>query len=239
MAETKAAKAAREKAEAEAAAAEQQAADEKAATDTSQGSDDTAPEGDGDTSGGSDIEADDTSGDDAVQAQREDEAKARSEAEAANEEEAALLAAAPGGERTALAGGDEGSTTVSTTAGNARPASGPLDPPQADVENKDASDDDPDNRVYGDAAGPRDVHEDTEPVDAEFVDSDGNAVEYDDIFEDDGKTFVTTKVRVYEVFTFPNTTTEGKRLAYAQGRKVPRGEAENVRKRITKNAQIL
>ena len=188
------------------------------------------------------LKPDTESSDDAVQAQRDEEAeakaKARAEGEAKNEEEALLLAAAPGGQRTALTDGNEGSTMVAHTAGSPRPASGPLDAPVADVENLAASDDDPDNRVYADEAGPRDVFEGTEGAKARFVDADGNEVTADDMFEDEGKTFVTTKMRVYEVFTFPNTQVEGKRLAYAAGRRVPRGEAENVKNSLTKNVQI-
>lgn len=259
MAESKAQKAAREKREAEErAAAEQQeatatestgdASAEQGVTTESTEGDKTAPEGSEEASqsgtGTESPEAEDTSGDADVQSQREDEAEAKAKAlaegEAKNEEEAALLAAAPGGQRTALTDGGEGSTTVSKTAAHARPASGPLDAPQAGVENLDASDDDPDNRVYGDEAGPRDVHEDTEPTKARYVDAEGKALSADDIFEAvEGKSFVVTKVRVYEVFTFPNTDTEGKRLAYVAGKRVSVGEAANVKQQISVNAQIL
>lgn len=180
--------------------------------------------------------------DDPVQKQRAEEAQAKADAaagEPVSEEDALLLAAAPGGQRTALTGGKEGSTTVTHTAGHPRPASGPLDSPVTGIENYAATDDDPDNRVYADEAGPRDVFDD-EPTKARYIDADGNALDYDDIFDssDTTKTFVTTKTRVYESFVFPNTTTEGKRLAYSAGKRVARGEAENVRNQISVHSPI-
>ena len=184
--------------------------------------------------------------DDPVQVQRREEAEARTAkaAEATadlSEEDQRLLGAAPGGQRTAMTGGREGSTKVTHTAAQSRPPlSGPLDAPVTNVENYAATEDDPDNRVYADEAGPRDVHEDTEATKARYVDEDGNAVTGDEMFDDDGtKTFVTTKMRVYEVFTFPNTKVEGRRLAYAAGRRVPRGEAENVKAQISVNSQFV
>jgi hypothetical protein len=179
---------------------------------------------------------------DPVQRQRREEAEAAAKAAAGpevSEEDALLLAAAPGGQRTALTKGKEGSTTVTHTAAQKRsPLSGPLHAPVNDIENLRATEDDPDNRVYADEAGPRDVFKDTEATKARYIDADGNPLSYDDIFEDDGKTFVTTKTRVYETFVFPNTVTEGKRLAYAVGKRVPKGEAENVRNQISVHSPI-
>lgn len=162
-------------------------------------------------------------------------------------EEQALLDAAPGGQRTLLTGSSEGSTKVRDTAAFASPASGPLHDPVNDITNLNARDDDPDNRVYGDDAGPRDevltgvgVETQTRIVDGNgnapetrFLDGEGNPLSYEDIFDDQpNRTFVTTKVRVREAFVYPNTDTVGYRIAYTEGKKVPRGEAENVRRMI-------
>ena len=183
-------------------------------------------------------------GDDPVSRQRREEAEKAAEAAKGpevSEEDRLLLAAAPGGQRTALTDGREGSTKVAHTAAQARPPlSGPLSPPVTDVENLAATDEDPDNRVYADEAGPRDVFEDTEPVKARYVDAEGNPLDWDEMFaEESGKTFVTAKVRVYETFIFPNTVVEGRRLAYSAGRRVARGEAENVRSQISVHSPIL
>jgi len=173
-------------------------------------------------------------GDDPVSRQRREEAEAAAAAKAEaegtlSEKDKRLLAAAPGGARTALAGGKEGSTVVTHTAANPRPASGPLDAPVTGIENYAATEDDPDNRVYADEAGPR-LGDDLVEPERRFVDEAGNDLAYDAIFEDDpSKTFVTAKARVYETFVFPNTETEGRRLAYVPGKRVPRGEADNVR----------
>jgi len=193
-------------------------------------------------------EPDDTSGLSEVEKQRQEFLDERAKAEFgeapdAEGDEALLTAAAPGGATTAVEGSKEGSTVVSQTAASPAPAgplSGPLDPPQSrDVLNRAASEDDPDNRVYADEAGPRDVFEGTEATKARYVDADGNEVDYDGIFEDDGKSYVTAKQRVYETFIFPNTEVEGKRLAYAKGRRVPRGEAENVKRQISVHSPIV
>lgn len=186
-----------------------------------------------------------TDSDDPVQAQRREEAEVKAAAAAGDEvseKDALLLAAAPGGQRTALTDGREGSTMVTHTAASpAPPLAGPLHHPVNDITNLAATEDDPDNRVYADEAGPRDVFEGTEAAKARYVDADGNKVGYDDIFDDPdaNKTFVVTKARIYEVFVFPNTTTEGRRLAYAAGKRVPRGEAENVRNQISVHSPIV
>lgn len=205
-----------------------------------------ASEGGGDGTQGTERPEPNLGDNDPVQTQRDEEAKAKVEAatgEEVSEEDARLLGAAPGGQRTAMTDGKEGSTTVSNTAASPRPSgplAGPLSSPLRDVENFAASEDDVDNRVYADEAGPREVFEDTETPEAEFIDADGNGLSYDEMFEDDGtKTFVTAKVRVYERFIFPNTTTEGRRLAYAAGRRVPRGEAENVKNRISQHVRFV
>lgn len=227
---------------------------EQAAADAEARAGLTQPEGEGDGSedvvveGGvrKPLDPNYVDSNDPVQVQRREEAEARDAAVAAgtadlSEEDQRLLGAAPGGQRTAMTKGKEGSTTVTHTAAQSRPPlSGPLDAPVTGIENYAATEDDPDNRVYADEAGPRDVFEDTDPVKARYVDADGNALDYDGIFEDvENKTYVTTKTRVYETFLFPNTTTEGKRLAYAAGKRVPRGEAENVRNQISVHSPIL
>lgn len=231
------------KAQAEAAKPVVDAAKDEAAAIAKAAKDEAAGKGEGNPGGV--LRPDVRTSDDPVQQQRAEEAADAEKAAAENpmlggsKKERELLAAAPGGARTALTGAGEGSTTVSMTAASPRPASGPLDHPVTGIENYAASEDDPDNRVYADEAGPRDVFDNTEGTKAAYIDRDGNSLDFEDMFEDDGKTFVVTKVRVYEVFRFPNTEVDGKRLAYAAGKRVPRGEAENVRNLISVNAQIV
>lgn len=64
-----------------------------------------------------------------------------------------------------------------------------------------------------------------------LVDADGNELSADGLFDDSdaSKTFVTTKTRIYEEFHYPNTTEVAKRLLYAEGRRVPRFQADRIK----------
>lgn len=63
-----------------------------------------------------------------------------------------------------------------------------------------------------------------------LVGEDGKSVSADSLFEDqDGKTFVTVKERVFEEFYYPNTTEKARRLLYVPGQRVNRAEAERIK----------
>lgn len=63
-----------------------------------------------------------------------------------------------------------------------------------------------------------------------LVDEDGKPVKASSLFEDeDGKTFVTVKARVFEQFRYPNTVEVAKRLLYTPGQRVNRAEAERIK----------
>lgn len=63
-----------------------------------------------------------------------------------------------------------------------------------------------------------------------LVDEDGKKVSAKSLFNDeDGKTFVTVKKRVYEQFYYPNTTEPASRLLFVEGQRVNRAEAERIK----------
>jgi hypothetical protein len=64
-----------------------------------------------------------------------------------------------------------------------------------------------------------------------LVDADDNELSADELFDesDTTKTYVTAKTRVYEVFTYPNSSREAKRLLFAEGKRVPRFQAERIK----------
>ena len=146
---------------------------------------------------------------------------AREKAEAKAAEEAAAA------EAKAAEDGDSEAKDADGDADDDGPDSGPLTfsapPSKAAKEANDRS-------AYADAAGPRDVF-DASPAKARFVNSDGEPLAFEDMFEDGGmgKTFVTTKTRIFEIFVYHNSTTEGRRLTYVAGKRIPRSEAEALR----------
>ena len=157
------------------------------------------------------------------------EAKAAEEAAAAEAKaaEEAAAAEAKAAEEAAAADGDSEAKDADDDADGDGPDSGPLTfsapPSKAAKEANDRS-------AYADAAGPRDVF-DASPAKARFVNSDGEPLAFEDMFEDGGmsKTFVTTKTRIFEIFVYHNSTTEGRRLTYVAGKRIPRSEAEALR----------
>lgn len=64
-----------------------------------------------------------------------------------------------------------------------------------------------------------------------IVDENGKKLSADDLFDDSdpNKTFVTTKVRVFEEFTYPNTSRVSTRLMWVPGARVPRFQAERIK----------
>lgn len=73
-----------------------------------------------------------------------------------------------------------------------------------------------------------------------LVDEDGNDLSADDLFEEgDGtKTVVTTKHRVYEVFRYPNTHEDAKRLVFTKGRTVRRADAERIKASVKAASEV-
>lgn len=106
----------------------------------------------------------------------------------------------------------------------------PLDPPadshtQAEPEQGHAAS--TTDNVYAEAGGRTIAGEDY----SRLVDAEGNEVSADSLFDDGdkSKTFVTVKMRVYEEFYYPNTNEPAKRLLFAEGRRVPRAQAERIK----------
>lgn len=64
-----------------------------------------------------------------------------------------------------------------------------------------------------------------------LVDAEGKELSAKALFDDSdsSKTFVVTKTRIYEEFYYPNTTEVAKRLLYAEGRRVPRFQADRIK----------
>lgn len=67
-----------------------------------------------------------------------------------------------------------------------------------------------------------------------LVDADGKDVDLGSVYDDQGAaTIVTITGRVYEEFTYPGTSTTGKRLLYHPGQMVPRAELEERTARLS------
>lgn len=62
-----------------------------------------------------------------------------------------------------------------------------------------------------------------------LVDEQGKKVSAGSLFEDDGKSYVIAKKRVFEQFYYPNTTEVAKRLLFVEGQRVNRAQAEKVK----------
>lgn len=85
------------------------------------------------------------------------------------------------------------------------------------------------DHVYAAAGGRTIAGEDFKRV----VGPDKKAVRASSLFEDnDGKTFVIAKDRVYEEFYYPGTTEVAHRLLFAKGARVPRARAEQIKAAI-------
>lgn len=109
----------------------------------------------------------------------------------------------------------------------------PLDPPSdtptqvepAQGHNKSSTD-----HVYAEAGGRTVAGEDHKRL----VDENGRKVSANSLFDDtDGsKTFVIAKKRVFEEFYYPNTTTVARRLLFPAGKRIPRSQAEKIKRAI-------
>ncbi len=113
------------------------------------------------------------------------------------------------------------------------PAASPLDAPaDAHTQGKpeaghNLSSTDP---VYAEAGGRTIAGEDFKRL----VGPDGKALKSSALFDDSdpGKTFVVTKTRIYEEFYYPGTYEVAKKLMFAQGKRVPRAQAERIKAAI-------
>lgn len=116
---------------------------------------------------------------------------------------------------------------------NTDPDAAPLDPPadaKTQTEPEHGHDASSTDHSYA-AAGGRTIAGESH---VRLVDGDDNDVSADELFDDPDpvKTFVTGKQRVYEVFTFPNTTREAKRLLFTEGTRIPRFQAEQIKRQV-------
>lgn len=113
---------------------------------------------------------------------------------------------------------------------NTDPSAAPLDPPADSAGQREPEhgyDESSTDQVYANTAGRTIAGESHERL----VGEDGKALSEGDLFDesDNTKTFVTTKTRIYEEFTYPNTNRTATRLVYAEGRRVPRFQAERIK----------
>jgi hypothetical protein len=72
-----------------------------------------------------------------------------------------------------------------------------------------------------------------------LVDDDDNELSADDLFEesDPSKTYDVTATKIWEVFTFPNTHRESKRLMYCKGARVPLFQAARIKAAVAAAAE--
>lgn len=112
---------------------------------------------------------------------------------------------------------------------NESPDAAPLDPPadhhlqrQPELGHPTSSTD----QTYAEVGGQTIAGENL----VELVNQAGDRVDIDDLFEDPGPRFthMVAKERVYERFTYPNTSTVQKRLIFPKGAFVPRAQAVRI-----------
>lgn len=113
------------------------------------------------------------------------------------------------------------------------PESAPLDPPrdqQTQTKPETGYAESTTDQTYAETGGRTIAGENH----VRLVDAEGNGLSADGLFDesDTTKTYVTTKTRIFEVFTYPNTTREATRLLYAEGRRVPRFQAERIKRAV-------
>jgi hypothetical protein len=113
------------------------------------------------------------------------------------------------------------------------PAAGPLDAPESGYSNEGGEESYPRDAYQADA-GPR-PEEEAPDSDVEIVGKDGSALSSGDLFTDPqgAQTFVFTKARIYEQYTYPNTVEKAKRLLYPEGARVGVAEAQAIRDRAS------
>jgi hypothetical protein len=113
---------------------------------------------------------------------------------------------------------------------NTDPESAPLDPP-ADAHTQGTPEhgyaESTTDQTYAESGGRTIAGENH----VALVGEDGESLNSGDLFDDQdtNKTFVVTKTRIYEQFTYPNTSRVATRLYYAAGRRVPRFQAERIK----------
>lgn len=87
------------------------------------------------------------------------------------------------------------------------------------------------DQVYAETGGRTIAGEDH----VSLVDGDGNTVDVGSLFDggDGSKGSVTVTKRVYEEFTYPNTTETARRLLFTEGQRVPRAQADRVKAAVS------
>lgn len=131
----------------------------------------------------------------------------------------------------------EGSRPPATIV-NGDPNAAPLDPPaDSHTQTQPALgyDTSTTDQAYAEAAGRTIAGENH----LRLVDDDGNELSADDLFDesDPNLTFVTTKQRINEVFTYPNTNRESGRLMYVAGARVPKFQAARIKAAVSAAAE--
>jgi hypothetical protein len=123
---------------------------------------------------------------------------------------------------------DEAVARPPATSVSQEPGAAPLVPPDAKTQTepehgyKESSTD----HLYAEAGGRTIAGEEHVRIE----DGDGNALAPDDLFDyPERKTYAEAKTRVFEVFRYPKTGRDVKRLLFAEGRRVPLQQAERVR----------
>lgn len=111
------------------------------------------------------------------------------------------------------------------------PESAPLDPPEdqaGQTQPETGHAESTTDQTYAESGGRTIAGENH----VRLVGEDDDDLGPDDLFDDPDpvKTFVVTKARIFEVFTYPNTSREAKRLLYPEGARVPRFQAERIKR---------
>jgi hypothetical protein len=133
---------------------------------------------------------------------------------------------------------EESTERSPSTIVNSDPNAAPLDPPADQAGQVDPPlgyQTSTTDQAYAEAAGRTIAGENH----LRLVGDDGNELSADDLFDDSdvNKTYVTTKARVYEEFTYPNTERVASRLLYVPGAKVPRFQAERIKTAVSQAAE--
>lgn len=121
---------------------------------------------------------------------------------------------------------------------NSDPNAAPLDPPADQAGQLDPPlgyQTSTTDQAYAEAAGRTIAGENH----LRLLDDGGNELAADDLFDesDAGKTYVLTKTRISEEFTYPNTSRVVSRLMFVAGAKVPKFQAERIKAAVSQAAE--
>jgi hypothetical protein len=150
----------------------------------------------------------------------------------------AASTAVESGPQTGTPATDETTARPPATIVNESPAAAPLDPPADSHTQREPANGIPTSstdQTYAEVGGQTIAGENH----VQLVDREGNAVSPQDLFHQENArdTHVIATQRVYELFTYPNTTRTNKRLIYAEGARVPRAQAARIQAAATTDAE--